>query len=75
MGLLFKNVLFTVLVPGTVAVYVPMRIGAGRSTASGPALLVGGILPVCALLAPCAAGASPPSVVTGRGDATPEEAG
>jgi hypothetical protein len=28
-------------------------------------LLVGCILPVCALLAPCAPGASPPSVLTG----------
>src|SRR6478736_5727708 len=31
----------------------------------GAALLVGCILPVCALLAPCAPGASPPSVLTG----------
>jgi hypothetical protein len=34
-------------------------------------LLVGCILPVCALLAPCARGASPPSVLTGlRGRGT-----
>jgi protein-S-isoprenylcysteine O-methyltransferase Ste14 len=31
MVLLLKNLLFTVLVPGTVAVYVPLRIASGRS--------------------------------------------
>jgi protein-S-isoprenylcysteine O-methyltransferase Ste14 len=35
MTLLLKNILFTLVVPGTVAVYVPMLIAEGRSTASG----------------------------------------
>lgn len=45
MGLLSKNLLFTVLVPGTVGVYLPLLIGRGRSTASGFALAA-----ACALL-------------------------
>jgi protein-S-isoprenylcysteine O-methyltransferase Ste14 len=38
--LILKNLLFTVLVPGTVVVYVPLQIVAGRSPGSGvvPAL-------------------------------------
>ena len=35
MALLLKNVLFTVLVPGTVAVYVPLLIAESRAPASG----------------------------------------
>ncbi len=35
MALLFKNLLFTVLVPGTVAVYVPLVIARGCAPASG----------------------------------------
>jgi protein-S-isoprenylcysteine O-methyltransferase Ste14 len=38
MALLLKNLLFTVLVPGTVAVYVPLLVGQTRSPASGPML-------------------------------------
>ena len=40
MALLFKNLLFTVLVPGTVAVYVPLLISQGRSPASGLGLAI-----------------------------------
>lgn len=40
MALFLKNLLFTVLVPGTVAVYVPQLIAQGRSTASGFSLTV-----------------------------------
>ena len=35
MILLLKNLLFTLVVPGTVAVYVPLLIAQGRSPASG----------------------------------------
>ena len=35
MALLLKNLLFTVLVPGTVAVYLPLQIAQTRSPASG----------------------------------------
>ena len=38
--LLLKNLLFTVVVPGTVAVYVPLLIARGRSPASGAAFAV-----------------------------------
>lgn len=38
MKLLLKNLLFTVLVPGTVAVAVPLWLARGRSPASGPLL-------------------------------------
>ena len=38
MALLVKNLLFTVIVPGTVAVYVPMLIVWGRSPAPGPTI-------------------------------------
>ena len=40
MALLLKNLLFTVLVPGTVAVYVPLLVAQDRSAASGPALAI-----------------------------------
>jgi protein-S-isoprenylcysteine O-methyltransferase Ste14 len=43
MLLLFKNVLFTVVVPGTVAVYVPLLVARDRSLASG-------LLLACAVL-------------------------
>jgi protein-S-isoprenylcysteine O-methyltransferase Ste14 len=36
MALLFKNLLFTLVVPGTLAVYVPLLIAKTRSPASGP---------------------------------------
>lgn len=36
MILLLKNVLFTLLVPGTIAVYLPLRIARDRSVSSGP---------------------------------------
>lgn len=39
MALLLKNLLFTVLVPGTVAVYVPLRIAEGRAVGSGWAVV------------------------------------
>jgi protein-S-isoprenylcysteine O-methyltransferase Ste14 len=38
MLLLLKNLLFTVLVPGTVAVYVPLLLARQRSLACGPLL-------------------------------------
>jgi protein-S-isoprenylcysteine O-methyltransferase Ste14 len=38
--LFLKNVLFTLFVPGTVAVYIPYRITEQRVFASGPMLLV-----------------------------------
>ena len=38
MALLLKNLLFTVLVPGTVAVYIPLLIAQNRPFASGPML-------------------------------------
>jgi len=41
MTLLLKNLVFTVLVPGTVAVYVPLWIGRGGSLASGLPLAAG----------------------------------
>ena len=40
MALFLKNLLFTVLVPGTVAVYVPLLIAQDRSPASGLALVI-----------------------------------
>ncbi len=41
MALLLKNLLFTVLVPGTVAVYVPLLMAQDHSAASGrPALAI-----------------------------------
>ena len=45
MTLLIKNVLFTILVPGTVAVFVPLRIAADRDLVTGPTFALG-----CALL-------------------------
>ena len=48
MALLLKNLLFTVVVPGTVVIYVPLQIVEGRSPAGGfglalavPVLLLG----------------------------------
>lgn len=38
-ALVLKNILFTVLVPGTVAVLVPLSIARGRQRASGVALV------------------------------------
>jgi protein-S-isoprenylcysteine O-methyltransferase Ste14 len=46
MTLLLKNLLFTVVVPGTVAVYVPLMIADGRSPASGIVFAI-----ACAVLA------------------------
>lgn len=40
MVLLLKNLVFTLLVPGTVAVYVPLLIARERSPASGPVLII-----------------------------------
>jgi protein-S-isoprenylcysteine O-methyltransferase Ste14 len=42
--LLLKNLLFTILVPGTVAVYVPLYISHSIKTTSQSALLVVGVL-------------------------------
>lgn len=36
--MLLKNLLFTLVVPGTVAFYVPWRLSLGRAVASGPEL-------------------------------------
>ena len=44
MLLLLKNLLFTVVVPGTVAVYVPLLFGRTRGAPSTPSLLAGGIV-------------------------------
>ena len=44
MGLLFKNLLFTVFVPGTVAAVVPLWIVRGRGAASGPLLLAAAVV-------------------------------
>ncbi len=41
MALLLKNLLFTVLVPGTVAVYVPLLTVGSRSPAPGPPFVMG----------------------------------
>ncbi|MEN8182757.1 MAG: isoprenylcysteine carboxylmethyltransferase family protein [Myxococcota bacterium] len=46
-GLLLKNLLFTVLVPGSVAVYVPLLLAPERTSGSWPfSLLGGGLLAV-----------------------------
>jgi protein-S-isoprenylcysteine O-methyltransferase Ste14 len=42
--LILKNLLFTLLVPGTVSVYVPLLITRGRDISTNPTLLVIGIL-------------------------------
>jgi protein-S-isoprenylcysteine O-methyltransferase Ste14 len=47
MVLLLKNLLFTVLVPGTVAVYIPLLIAQHRSPASGLALAFALAVLVC----------------------------
>ncbi len=44
MALLLKNLLFTVVVPGTVAVYVPWSIADDHALASGLWLAAGGVL-------------------------------
>jgi len=44
MALLFKNLLFTVVVPGTVAVYVPLLFMRGRSVGSGSWQLAAAVL-------------------------------
>ncbi len=40
MWLLLKNVVFTVLVPGAVGVYVPLSLASGRSMVPGPSAAV-----------------------------------
>lgn len=42
MALLLKNLLFTLLVPGTVAVYIPLLISRGHNSASSPLLCIAG---------------------------------
>ncbi len=42
--LLIKNLLFTIFIPGTVAVYLPLLIAHGRSFVSEPAFLIIGIV-------------------------------
>lgn len=42
--LALKNLLFTVLVPGTVAVYLPLAIAGGRDAASGALLVLALVL-------------------------------
>lgn len=44
MVLLLKNILFTLVVPGTVAVYVPLQLVRGRSLATGPVFGAGILL-------------------------------
>ncbi len=46
MVLLLKNIVFTVVVPGTIAVYLPLVIAEGRSPASGLVFAI-----ACAVLA------------------------
>jgi len=41
MGLLVKNLLFTVVLPGTVAIYVPLWLARGHTPAGGVAALPG----------------------------------
>lgn len=41
MPLLFKNLLFALIVPGTVAVYLPLRIVRDRPLVAGPAFFAG----------------------------------
>lgn len=43
MALLLKNILFTVVIPGTVAVYLPLAIARGRSVSSSPLWLALGL--------------------------------
>jgi protein-S-isoprenylcysteine O-methyltransferase Ste14 len=42
--LFLKNLLFTILIPGTVAVYIPLIIARGKVISLQPLLLVSGIL-------------------------------
>ena len=44
MALLLKNLLFTVLVPGTVGVYLPLRLAQGGQPVAGPMLVLAFIL-------------------------------
>jgi len=44
MSLLFKNLLFTLIVPGTVAVYLPLQMVRNRSFITGPAFGAGCLL-------------------------------
>jgi len=44
MWLFLKNLLFTLLAPGTIGVYAPLVIARGRVAAGGPTLLAGGLL-------------------------------
>jgi protein-S-isoprenylcysteine O-methyltransferase Ste14 len=44
MKLFIKNLLFTVFIPGTGAVYIPLWIAKGRHLASSPIILVTGII-------------------------------
>jgi protein-S-isoprenylcysteine O-methyltransferase Ste14 len=44
MALFLKNLLFTLIVPGSVGVYVPLFLAQGRAAASGPMLALAAIL-------------------------------
>ncbi len=44
MKLVLKNLLFTLLIPGTVAVYIPLLIVRGRQAGSQPILLTLGVI-------------------------------
>src|SRR5207249_3752437 len=44
MILFLKNLLFTLVVPGTVAVYLPLRLVENRPAASGPVSAAGGLV-------------------------------
>ena len=44
MALILKNLLFTLVIPGTVAVYVPLAIAGDRAIESGIALILGGLI-------------------------------
>lgn len=46
MLLLFKNLLFTLIVPGTVAVLLPLRIAGDSTPAAGAALAIVLALPL-----------------------------
>jgi protein-S-isoprenylcysteine O-methyltransferase Ste14 len=72
MVLLLKNLLFTVLVPGTVAVYVPLLLAARAAPASGARLAVA--IATLALGAAIYAWCVWDFAVTGRGTPAPIDA-
>ncbi len=70
--LLLKNLVFTVLVPGTVAVYLPLLIASGRAPAGGLVQVVG--IALLAVGAAIYAWCVWDFAVTGRGTPAPLDA-